>query len=133
MDVYECISFLLVRDGQVLLETRAKDKETDPGLISIPGGHIEVGETQQQALVRELKEELDIAPDQYQYLCTLYHPTQELQLIHFYVITRWQGNIVSHEADAVNWYLLEHAPADTDADRLAIAEYLRVGHVLSFG
>ena len=46
-------------DGCVLEQRRA-DKSTDPGRIMIPGGHIEAGESQLQALQRELAEELGL-------------------------------------------------------------------------
>ena len=42
MDVYECVSFILLNKSQVLLEKRSESKEKDPGLITIPGGHIEL-------------------------------------------------------------------------------------------
>ncbi|MEZ9543757.1 NUDIX domain-containing protein, partial [Vibrio sp. 10N.286.48.C11] len=68
MDVHECVSFILINESQVLLEKRSESKETDPGLITIPGGHIEHGENQVQALFRELKEELNVIPTDYMYL-----------------------------------------------------------------
>jgi hypothetical protein len=36
MKLYECVSFILIKDGKVLLEKRRDDKEIDPGLIMIP-------------------------------------------------------------------------------------------------
>lgn len=124
--VSECVSFLLIRDEQILLEKRADDKASDPGLIAVPGGHIESGESQLEALVRELKEELDVVPDSHRYLCSLYHPTDELQLIHYYVIPSWTGEIKSLEAAAVFWHDMQNAPIDVAADGVAVSEYLRV-------
>ena len=46
MEVHECVSFILVKGDHVLLETRSKDKDSDPGMIAIPGGHMEKGESQ---------------------------------------------------------------------------------------
>jgi mutator protein MutT len=37
-----------------------RDNEPGKGLISIPGGVIEVGETQEEAIIREIKEETGI-------------------------------------------------------------------------
>ena len=67
------LSFIMLNDLQVLLEKRSEQKETDPGLITIPGGHIEHGETQVEALFRGLNEELNVVPTDYKYLCPLPH------------------------------------------------------------
>ena len=72
MDLYECVSFILLNESQVLLEKRSESRETDPGLITIPGGHIEHGENQVQTLFREIDEELNVVPIDYQYLCSPY-------------------------------------------------------------
>ncbi|PTP67372.1 NUDIX hydrolase [Vibrio splendidus] len=130
MDVHECVSFILLNESQVLLEKRSESKETDPGLITIPGGHIEHGENQVQALFRELDEELDVVPIDYKYLCSLYHPTTELQLIHYFVVTQWKGDITAQEADDVAWYSLGSAHVGIAADGIALKEVERIGMYL---
>ncbi|PML59383.1 NUDIX hydrolase [Vibrio lentus] len=130
MGVHECVSFILLNESQVLLEKRSESKETDPGLITIPGGHIEKGENQVQALFRELDEELNVVPIHYKYLCSLYHPTKELQLIHYFVVSDWKGDIKTQEADDVKWYLLNTALVGIAADGIALREVERVGSYL---
>ncbi|MHA2879196.1 NUDIX hydrolase [Vibrio campbellii] len=130
MEVHECVSFILVKGDQVLLETRSKDKDSDPGMIAIPGGHMEKGESQPMTLLRELDEELNIKPQRCGYLCSLYHPTTELQLLHYYVVTDWVGDIQSLEAESVNWYPIINAPVSTEVDRVALSEYLRLNTAL---
>lgn len=130
MAAFECVSFILLADSLVLLEKRSQSKKTDPGLVTIPGGHIETGETRIQALLREVNEELSVTPTDYQYLCSLYHPTQELQLIHYFIVSSWQGDIVAHEADELQWQSLDNAQVDIAADAIALQEVVRVHHYL---
>ncbi|MFA0487008.1 NUDIX hydrolase [Vibrio sp. 10N.222.55.B11] len=130
MDVHECVSFIMLKESQVLLEKRSESRETDPGLITIPGGHIEHGENQVQALFRELDEELNVVPIDYQYLCSLYHPTKELQLIHYFIVSDWKGDITAQETDDVKWYSLDSAPVGIAADGIALKEVERVGRYL---
>lgn len=49
----------LVRDGRVLASRRTAPPEL-AGLWEFPGGKVEPGESDEQALVRELREELDV-------------------------------------------------------------------------
>ncbi|PTO56603.1 NTP pyrophosphohydrolase [Vibrio splendidus] len=130
MDVHECVSFIMLKESQVLLEKRSESRETDPGLITIPGGHIEHGENQVQTLFRESDEELNVVPIDYQYLCSLYHPTKELQLIHYFIVSDWEGDITAQEADDVKWYSLGSAPVGIAAGRIALKEVERVGRYL---
>lgn len=71
MEVHECVSFILVKGDEVLLETWSKDRDFDPGMIAIPGGHMEKGEIQPMTLIRELDEELNIKPQRWG-ICVLY-------------------------------------------------------------
>lgn len=53
------VSICVVRDGRVLLVERAKNDRLR-GLWSLPGGHVELGETLREAALRELKEETEV-------------------------------------------------------------------------
>lgn len=125
----ECVSFMLVRDGQVLVERRKLTKPVDPGAIAIPGGHMENGESQEETLVREMQEELAVVPLEYGYICSLLHKdsNQEVEQIHYFAVEAWQGAIENHEAAELLWIPL-HEPAtiDLNADRVAVSEYLRL-------
>src|SRR5713226_3587071 len=60
MHLKTCVSGVLVRNRQVLVEKRQSEDSADPRYIEIPGGHVETGESLHDALLREMKEELGI-------------------------------------------------------------------------
>ena len=53
------VHMLIVKDKKILLQKR-KGSKLWPGYYALPAGHIDEGETQYDALVREAKEELGI-------------------------------------------------------------------------
>lgn len=55
---HDCVMAMVRRDGRVLMCHRRPDREWIPNVWDFPGGHIEAFETPQQALARELHEEL---------------------------------------------------------------------------
>ena len=127
MPCRECVAFLLIASGKILLEKRSMQKKSDPGLMAIPGGHIEEGESREQALIREMEEELCVRPENYWYLCSRHHPAEKLQLIHYYVVSRWSGELIAREADEIAWHPVPQAPIDIEVDQSALSEYLRIG------
>lgn len=56
------VHMLIMDNGMVLLQKR-KGSKLWPGYYALPAGHIDEGENQYDALVREAKEELDIEID----------------------------------------------------------------------
>jgi 8-oxo-dGTP diphosphatase len=50
-------------DGKVLIAKRAATKSFLPGKYELPGGHVEFGETAEEALKRELIEEMKVEID----------------------------------------------------------------------
>jgi mutator protein MutT len=54
------VAGFICADGKVLLTKRAATKALAPGKYHLPGGHVEHGEEVQQALAREILEELGV-------------------------------------------------------------------------
>lgn len=126
MQPLECVAFMLIKDNHVLAEKRKLTKEVDPGVIALPGGHIENGESPKDALYREAHEELGIVPCNIEHVCTLLHAAQELQRIHYFSIKRWKGAIENHEAECLLWIPITASHGfEIGVDRIALSMYVR--------
>ncbi len=103
--VAECVSGVLIDDGAVLVEKRRADDDADPGLVLLPGGHVEVGESLDRALKREMREELGVRVENVAPIRVRYYKASngERQRIHYFRIKDWKGKIRSNEAESVYW------------------------------
>ena len=85
---------------------RPKEKNL-PGLWEFPGGKIELGESPEQALTRELNEELGITSKVERLLMAVTHDYSGAGiLLLFYLVKFWQGepkNLHHQEVKWVNW------------------------------
>jgi 8-oxo-dGTP diphosphatase len=96
---------LIDPDGRVLLAQRPEGKSL-AGLWEFPGGKVEPGETPEAALIRELKEELDIdtwtsclAP-----LSFASHSYPDFHLLMpLFACRRWQGTVRATEGQRLAW------------------------------
>lgn len=96
---------LIDLDGRVLLAQRPPGKSM-AGLWEFPGGKVEPGETPEQSLIRELREELAIIVNEaclapFTFASHSY-PDFHL-LMPLYVCRRWDGVVSSQEGQAVKW------------------------------
>ncbi len=119
--IKDTVAAILVKEGKFLVEKRRSDDDSDPGFIAIPGGHVEAGESFHDALKREMMEELGITiMENPVNVCIEYHTTTsgERNRAHYYRIDKWDGIIVSNEAESVYWESDPEkltAPADKNA------------------
>lgn len=96
---------LVDADRRVLIAQRPEGKSL-AGLWEFPGGKLEPGETPEEALIRELREELDIetksaclAPVSF-----ASHSYENLHLLMpLYACRKWQGTPVAREHAALKW------------------------------
>lgn len=100
----EGVSFIVTRGGRILVERRSGLKRNDPGIVAIPGGHVEEGEGLVEACRRELLEELGLRCDSFSYIYTAPHSTpHEDQTVHYFLCENWEGTPVSFEAEEIFW------------------------------
>lgn len=115
--VIHCAAGLVLRDGKILLGLRAPDSKTYPNVWDVFGGHVEPGETVEQALRRELGEELDITPIGFQLIARHVEPDPARNgrcLYHFFKVTAWRGpgpRLCGAEHSEIRWYGLDEALA----------------------
>lgn len=96
---------LIDADGRVLLAERPAGK-TMAGLWEFPGGKIASGETPEEALCRELKEELDITtqPGCLYPVAFASHSYEEFHLLMpLYSVRVWQGSVQPKEGQRIAW------------------------------
>src|SRR5690348_16445080 len=92
--VHKVVVGALVREGRVLLVHRRRDKRARPDLWDLPGGLMEPGESELDALTRELHEELGVllAEGSASHLGRLIAgPAGEPALLSAWLVREWQG------------------------------------------
>lgn len=95
---------VIVRDGLILATRRGKDMD-HAGLWEFPGGKLHPGESYEECLIREIKEELNVTvritgglvPSEFQY------PQKRIKLIPFWAEIV-DGTLYSVEHDRVEWF-----------------------------
>jgi mutator protein MutT len=125
MAVPDIVNAVLLRDGCVLLARRSAARRAYPGLWSFPGGHVEPGEDFEQALHRELAEEVGIVPAQYRPLVPIADPHAGGTTYRMFAVTAWRGepSILDDEHSELRWFPLDAATA---LDELALGAYRRL-------
>ncbi len=101
------VGVLIRPNGEFLLTTRPQGK-VYAGYWEFPGGKFEPGETVQQALARELHEELGIQTGQIlPWKTELVDYPHALVRLHFCKVLDWQGHLQMREGQSFAW---QHFP-----------------------
>lgn len=107
----------IVDDARVLLVHRHPDRRNYPNCWDLPGGHVELGESSEDAVRRECREELGIdVEDPSPMRLTCSDPALRKDA---FLVTRWTGtprNMSPDEHDDLAWF-----PAN-DLDSITLSD-----------
>jgi mutator protein MutT len=113
-------AFIVREDGCVLIIRRAK--EPAKGKLAIPGGFIDIGETAEEALWREVREEVNLELSRIEFLCSQpneYHYKEvTYPVCDLFFVARVEANQEAKALDAVE-SLCWLAPAKVDPEEIA--------------
>ena len=119
----EVVAAIIVKDHKVFATQRGYGECKD--FWEFPGGKIDAGETPEEALCREIKEELDteIAVGELFTTINYDYPTFHITM-HCYLCTIENGSLTLLEHEAAKWLSLEQLDSVTwlPADQIVIAE-----------
>ncbi len=102
---------VIERDGRILIGKRKRGKRHSKNW-ELPGGTVEVGETHEECLIRELKEEFDVAANIGDFICSTEHtyaPDFTIRLS-AYRVTIASADLKLNDHDEVRWVYLSELP-----------------------
>lgn len=101
--IHVVVGIIVNKDNQVLIAKRASHQHQGDKW-EFPGGKVEKAETPQEALQRELKEELGIDIQSAQKITEINHKyTDKTVLLDVYQVTGWQGEATGREGQPLLW------------------------------
>ena len=105
MEVVGVVVGIVVRDDKFLVERRRFDETVDPGIVCLPAGHVKPNESLEDALNREMMEELDIQVKDMKFVCKNFYVASngERQHAYCYLITEYEGEPVCKAAQEIFW------------------------------
>jgi 8-oxo-dGTP diphosphatase len=116
------VGALIVRDGMLLLGRRSPGKLVCPDAWDVIGGHVEAGEAFEDALLREVEEEVGIRPLVYGERSR--HPLPQDGMFVLLHVTQWAGGeprLQNSEHVELRWFPIRVACA---LPHLAASEYV---------
>ena len=100
------VSIALINDESEILLSRRPEKKHLSGFWEFPGGKVDEGETPEKALIREVKEELNIDIND-KCIAPLSFSEFDYKNFHLllllYVCRRWDGEPMSMENNKLEW------------------------------
>lgn len=122
------VAGFLIKEGKVLVGQRPENNSL-PGQWEFPGGKIEMGESPEEALARELKEELDIdaTVGDLKLACTHSYGDVGIVIL-FYAIQFWKGEPKTKHHMMLEWIKPDQLKSKNipDANKKILDKILKV-------
>ncbi len=91
-------------DEYLLLYRNKKENDVNEGKYIGIGGHLENGETKEQALIREIKEETGLTLLHYQYRAKLLFVNDDYQeIMYLYTADKYSGELINCDEGELVW------------------------------
>ena len=113
-----CGAFILNEKNEMLLLRRTKNSRNEAGTWAIPGGKIDFNEMAEQAITREMKEELDIDIQVEKFITYIDHilPHEKQHWVSLVfkckIVNGVVNNLEPHKNDRVEWFALGNLPKE---------------------
>ena len=109
MKTIEVVAAVIFREGKLLCVQRTEhEKEYASLKWEFPGGKVEAGENREEALVREIQEELVVDIHELQYLNTVEYSYPDFRLtMHAYICALKDGKVELREHIDLKWLAVE--------------------------
>ena len=127
MKTINVVAAIICKDDKIMIAKRGYGEFE--GMYEFPGGKIESGESEQEALKREILEEFDTEVCVEEKLCTIEHTYSSFHLVMSgYWCSIVEGHMIMKEAEAGTW--ITKQTLDTldwlEADRKIVAQLKQI-------
>lgn len=126
MKTIEVVAAIIKKDDKIFITKRSYGEFAD--MWEFPGGKIEAGETQEESLIREVKEELELDINNLNHLITVEYDYTNFHLImHCFICEICGGTLNLNAHNDAKWASLEQlsaqnwVPADIEVVKRLVA------------
>lgn len=119
MKTIEVVAAIIKKQDKIFITRRSYGEFAD--MWEFPGGKIELGESREEALIREIKEELELDINNLEYLTTVEYDYPNFHLtMHCFICEICGGELVLNAYNDAKWVSLEElstqkwVPADVE-------------------
>lgn len=119
MKLIEVVAAIIKKKDKIFITSRSYGEFQD--MWEFPGGKIEVGETKEEALIREIKEELELDINNLEYLTTVEYDYTSFHLtMHCFICEICGGSLNLNAHNDAKWVSLDElesqdwVPADVE-------------------